>query len=148
MINLPDVTLFAFDNTPKIDETITALYTSMNGINYGAVKLVTSKEQIEEYRSRLEPDGIILEEPVMEVKNYDYYNYYWVYHVGNHIQTTHCLLIQSDGFVLFPEKWDNTWLEYDYIGAPWALVEDAYIDPFGDHQRVGNGGFCLMSKNF
>lgn len=146
MILLPDVTLFAFDNTPKIDETIRALYTSMNGIKYGSIKLVTSKEQIEQYRSQLEPDGIILEEPVIEVKNYNDYNYYWVYHVGKHIQTSHCLLIQSDGFVLFPEKWDDEWLNYDYIGAPWAVVEDAYIDPFGNHQRVGNGGFCLMSK--
>jgi hypothetical protein len=46
VINLPDVTLFAFDNTPKIDETIKALYTSMNGINYGSVKLVTSKNKL------------------------------------------------------------------------------------------------------
>ena len=146
MINLPDVTLFAFDNTPKIEETIKALYTSMSGIEYGSVKLVTSKEQIEQYRSKLEPDGIILEEPVIEVNNYNDYNYYWVYKVGEHIQTSHCLLIQSDGFVLFPEKWDNTWLKYDYIGAPWAYVEDSYVDPFGNHHRVGNGGFCLMSK--
>lgn len=146
MIQLSDVTLFAFDNTPKIDETIKALYTSMNNIKYGSVKLVTSKEQIEEYRSKLEPDGIVLEEPVIEVKNYDDYNYYWVYHVGNHIETSHCLLIQSDGFVLFPEKWDDDWLNYDYIGAPWPYTEDAFIDPFGNHHRVGNGGFCLMSK--
>ena len=108
MINLPDVTLFAFDNTPKIEETIKALYTSMSGIEYGSVKLVTSKEQIEQYRSKLEPDGIILEEPVIEVNNYNDYNYYWVYKVGEHIQTSHCLLIQSDGFVIFPEKWDNS----------------------------------------
>ena len=37
-------------------------------------------------------------------------------------------------------------MKYDYIGAPWAYVEDAYIDPFGNHHRVGNGGFSLRSK--
>jgi hypothetical protein len=37
-------------------------------------------------------------------------------------------------------------LEYDYIGAPWEYNENAYIDPFGNHQRVGNGGFSLRSK--
>ena len=26
------------------------------------------------------------------------------------------------------------------------LSESAYIDPFGNHQRVGNGGFSLRSK--
>jgi hypothetical protein len=55
-------------------------------------------------------------------------------------------LVQPDGFVLFPDKWDSDWLQYDYIGAPWAYVEDAYIDPFGNHHRVGNGGFSLRSK--
>jgi hypothetical protein len=146
MIELPEVTLFAFDNTPKIEETIQALYTSMNGIKYGDIKLVTSEEQREKYRSELETDGITLEVPYAEVNNYNDYNYYWIYHVGKHIETSHCLLIQSDGFVLFPEKWDNDWLNYDYIGAPWPYSEDAYIDPFGNHHQVGNGGFCLMSK--
>lgn len=46
MIDLPNVTLFAFDNTPKIDETIRALYTSMTGIKYGAIKLITSKNRL------------------------------------------------------------------------------------------------------
>ena len=145
-IALPNVTLFAFDNTPKIEETIRAMHTSMQGIKFGAVKLVTSSEHIEKYKSILEPDGITLEEPVMEVNDYNDYNYYWIYKIGNHIDTSHCLLVQSDGFVLFPHKWDNEWLQYDYIGAPWAVVKDCYLDPWGTPQRVGNGGFCLMSK--
>ena len=145
-IALPNVTLFAFDNTPKIEETIRAMHTSMQGIKFGAVKLVTSPEHIEKYKSVLEVDGITLEEPIMEVKDYNDYNYYWIYKIGNHIDTSHCLLVQSDGFVLFPHKWDNEWLQYDYIGAPWAVVKDCYLDPWGTPQRVGNGGFCLMSK--
>lgn len=146
MINLPDVTLFTIDTTGEIDKTLRALYTSMSGINYGAVKLVTTKEQIEKHKEHLEKDGIILEEPVIEVNNYNDYNYYVIYKLGEHIETSHCLLVQPDGFVLFPEKWDDSWLEYDYIGAPWAYVEDSYIDPFGNHHRVGNGGFSLRSK--
>jgi hypothetical protein len=90
MIELPEVTLFAFDNTPKIEETIQALYTSMNGIKYGDIKLVTSEEQREKYRSELETDGITLEVPYAEVNNYNDYNYYWIYHVGKHIETSHC----------------------------------------------------------
>jgi len=146
MINLPDVTLFTIDTTGEIDKTLRALYTSMSGINYGAVKLVTTKEQIEKHKDQLENDGIILEEPTIEVNNYNDYNYYVIYKICEHIETSHCLLVQPDGFVLFPEKWDDSWLEYDYIGAPWEYVEDSYIDPFGNHHRVGNGGFSLRSK--
>ena len=119
MINLPEVTLFSIDTTSDIEGTIRAVYTSMSGVNYGDIKLVTTKENIEKYRNELEPDGITLEEPVMEVKNYNNYNYFVIHKLHEHIDTSHCLLVQPDGFVLFPEKWQNSWLDYDYIGAPW-----------------------------
>ena len=144
MLNLPDVTLISIDN---LSGTLNGVYTSMSGINFGAVKMITTKEQIEN-NSSLVDDGIILEEPFNEIKNYNDYNHYVIYNLHNHVETTHCLLVQPDGFVLFPDKWDNNWLDYDYIGAPWAYVEDAYIDPFGNHHRVGNGGFSLRSKKF
>jgi len=148
MIDLPQVTLISVDTTPELDGTLKALYTSMSGINFGEVKLITTKDNLEKYNSELESEGIVIEESVIPITNYNEYNYYVVYKLGEHINTSHCLLVQPDGFVLFPEKWDDTWLEYDYIGAPWAYAEDAYIDPFGNHHRVGNGGFSLRSKKF
>lgn len=48
---------------------------------------------------------------------------------------THVLIIQSDGFVLNGEVWDNIFMTYDYIGAPWQY----------DGRNVGNGGFSLRS---
>ena len=146
MINLPNVTLFSVDTTSSIDDTIHALYTSMNGIEYGEVKLITLKENIEKYGSELKSDGIILEEPVIPVNNYNEYNYFIIFKLNEHIDTSHCLLVQQDGFVLCPEKWNDSWLEYDYIGAPWPWKENSYISPFGEHIRVGNGGFSLRSK--
>ena len=146
MINLPEVTLFSIDTTSDIEGTIKAVHTSMNGVNYGAIKLVTTKENIEKYRDELEPDGITLEEPVMEVKNYNHYNYFVIHKLHEHIDTSHCLLVQPDGFVLFPEKWENSWLDYDYIGAPWPWREQGFVTPFGEHIAVGNGGFSLRSK--
>ena len=147
MINLPDVTLISIDTTDDLSGTINAIHTSMSGIKFGDVKLITTKQQIQNNYS-LNNDGITLTEPVTEIKNYNDYNHYVIYNLHNHVETTHCLLVQPDGFVLFPDKWDNDWLKYDYIGAPWAYVEDAYIDPFGNHHRVGNGGFSLRSKKF
>jgi hypothetical protein len=147
MINLPNVSLVSIDTTKEIDNTLRALYTSMSGINFGVVKLIATKEQIEKNFS-IENDGITLEEPVVDIKNYNDYNHYVIHDLHNHVNTSHCLLVQPDGFVLFPEKWNNEWLKYDYIGAPWAYAEDSYIDPFGNHHRVGNGGFSLRSKKF
>jgi hypothetical protein len=147
MIELSNVTLVSIDTTDDISSTLQAVYTSMSGINFGAVKIITTKEQIEKNFS-LENDSIVFEEPVADIKGYNDYNHYVIYNLCNHVSTSHCLLVQPDGFVLFPDKWDSAWLEYDYIGAPWAYVEDAYIDPFGNHHRVGNGGFSLRSKKF
>ena len=148
MIDLNRVTLISIDTTDRIEETIQAVYTSMNGIEYGSVKIITTPENIKQYQNSLKEDGILLEEPKIEISSYNDYNYYVVYKLGEHVDTSHCLLVQQDGFVLFPEKWDNDWLNYDYIGAPWPYAEDAYIDPFGNHHRVGNGGFSLRSKKF
>ena len=145
MIELSDVTLISVDTTDNLDGTLKGIYTSMSGINFGAIKLITTKEQIEK-NPDLKEEGITLEESVREIKNYNDYNYYVIYCLHNHVETSHCLLVQPDGFVLFPDKWDNEWLKYDYIGAPWPLVKDSYIDTFGNHHQVGNGGFSLRSK--
>jgi ADP-heptose:LPS heptosyltransferase len=50
---------------------------------------------------------------------------------------SHLLIIQSDGFVLDSNQWDDDFLKYDYIGAPWQY----------DGRNVGNGGFSLRSIN-
>ena len=45
--------------------------------------------------------------------------------------------MHDDGFILNPHLWNDEFLNYDYIGAPWK--EHA-------KHRVGNGGFCLRSR--
>jgi hypothetical protein len=57
-------------------------------------------------------------------------------------EESHCLIFQWDGFPIWPKKWDDTFLDYDYIGAPW-YNPDANAEVKG---LVGNGGFCLVSK--
>ena len=59
--------------------------------------------------------------------------------------TTHCIVCQLDGYPINPSQWDESWLKYDYIGAPWPNGWLAYHGyPFDS--RVGNGGFSLRSK--
>lgn len=60
----------------------------------------------------------------------------------------HLLVCQTDGFIVNPDAWDDSWLEYDYIGAPWGLHPLHYIPPHPnvtEGNRVGNGGFSLRS---
>ena len=127
-IDLKDVTLISVDTTDDLTGTLNGVFTSMSGINYGAVKLVTTQEQIDK-NPHFADEGITAEVSVAPIKDYNDYNHYVIYHLHNHVDTSHCLLVQPDGFVLFPDKWDDSWMQYDYIGAPWAHVEDAYIDP-------------------
>jgi len=54
-----------------------------------------------------------------------------------HVEGSHVLVIQWDGFILHPELWSPEFLEYDYIGAVW---------PQHPGTPVGNGGFSLRSR--
>jgi len=146
MIDLSRVTCFAIDNTNRIEETISALYTCMNFANFGEVKLVTTPENVNKYKDECTTDGILVEGQVAPVTNIDEYNYYILYHLHQHIQTDYVLLVQDHAFIIAPKSWREDFFDYDYIGAPWPYRDRAYITPFGEHQRVGNGGFSLRSK--
>ena len=79
----------------------------------------------------------------IEPKNYCQYNEFILKHLVNYIKTDYVLIVQSDGYVVNPYIWDDNFLNFDYIGAPWPLRRQI-ID--GEDIRVGNGGFSLRSK--
>lgn len=54
--------------------------------------------------------------------------------VPKHIRGDFALSVHEDGFILDPVLWNKSFLDYDYIGAPW---------PSG---VVGNQGFCIESS--
>lgn len=58
--------------------------------------------------------------------------------LAEHVRSSHCLIIQWDGFVLNARHWKEEFLDFDYVGAPWPQ--------FGDGHDVGNGGFSLRSR--
>lgn len=56
-----------------------------------------------------------------------------------------CIIVQDDGFILNGEGIGD-YLDYDYVGAPWADVRDnAYIKQNINAEMVGNGGFSLRN---
>jgi hypothetical protein len=60
----------------------------------------------------------------------------WSSPAGIGVLASHVLHIQYDGFVLDGTRWNPSWIQYDYIGAPW---------PWHTSHNVGNGGFSLRS---
>jgi hypothetical protein len=137
MLNLENVTLVCVTSI-RVDRAIKALKYSKKDINFGSVKLLTNENVIDD------------EITVINIEKLDYENYskFIVYDLYNYIDTDYALIIQDDGFVVNSESWNNEFLKYDYIGAPWPLPNDnfSYRDPNGKLIRVGNGGFTLRSK--
>jgi hypothetical protein len=68
------------------------------------------------------------------------YNDFLINKLSEKVKTTHCLIIQADGYPINLKAWDEAFLKYDYIGAPW------YTQPWPLEKTVGNGGFSLRSK--
>lgn len=66
------------------------------------------------------------------------YSRFMLSELAPHIDTSHCLIVQWDGFILDADAWEPAFLDCDYIGAPWPQ--------FTDGHDVGNGGFSLRSR--
>jgi hypothetical protein len=132
---VPQVTLVAVDGTPNAAKTWASLRRSSASMRFGRVLLL----------STMKPDGFDeasdacewASVPPMTLKGY---NQFCLSQLHRHIETSHCLTVQSDSYILNPAAWDDRWLTYDYIGAPWPPGHT------GTEYRVGNSGFCLRSK--
>jgi glycosyltransferase involved in cell wall biosynthesis len=72
-----------------------------------------------------------------EIFSKEQYSEFIIKQIYKWVDTTHMLIFQHDGFINNWQAWDNDWLQYDYIGAPWH---------YNDGMAVGNGGFSLRSK--
>lgn len=66
------------------------------------------------------------------------YNKFMLTSLNDLITTDYVLVVQYDGMAVNGNKWDDKFLSYDYIGAPWFWHQQG--------KQVGNGGFSLRSK--
>lgn len=116
-IKLPNITLCCIGSEKYRDQQQKALDYSSQGIEFGAIKNI-----------------------IVPTYNIDDWNRAVVFDLGDYIDTEFALLVHPDGFVVHPEKWDDEFLKYDFIGAPYPLPTDdfSYRDINGVLQRVGN----------
>jgi hypothetical protein len=131
---LPQVTLVAIDGTANPAATEASLALSSSRVAFGKVLFFSVTRP--KIRSELYERCDWIEIPPMTLKGY---NQFCLAQLHKHIETSHCLTIHADSGVVNPAAWDEGWLEYDYIGAPWPPGHT------GTDYRVGNSGFCLRS---
>jgi len=138
-LTLPNVTLLAVTSV-EIEQHQISLKISSQNIEFGAVKLLSSslpekKYSDIEYVSVTPMSGSDQNRFVMK----DLHKYF---------ETSHCLFVQADSFVVNADLWKEEFLEFDYIGAPWP--NKIQINPNlilnMKENSVGAGGFSLRSR--
>jgi len=130
---LPQVTLCAADTrSPAL--AWAALQRSMQDIAFGRAVLFTHAWQPAQPVAGLEVVDIGL------LASGAAYSHFVMRRLHAFIDTPYALVTQWDGFVVDAGAWDDAFLDWDYIGAPWADQPPAL--------SVGNGGFSLRSRRF
>ncbi len=124
--HLPNVTLITFDCV-NLKQTLVATDICQKEFSFGAVKILSSI-----------PSNDPRVVPVPELLNdWQKYSEFYISQFARHVETEYALCFHPDGFILNPSAWQDDFLKYDYIGAPWYQ--------FGK-PMVGSGGFSMRSK--
>jgi hypothetical protein len=130
VLHLPDVTLCAATSV-NVEATLVALHASLAQIAFGECLLLTD--------AQVDPgDPRIRVVRIAPLRSSAAYSDFILTGLVDHVATSHCLLTQWDGHVLDATRWQQAFMDYDYIGASWPQ--------FSDGHDVGNGGFSLRSR--
>ena len=138
-LSLPNVTLLAATSV-EIEQTNFNLKISSENIEFAAVKLLSSSLPNKKF-----PNIKYISIPQMNLSDY---NRLIIEDLHKYFNTSHCLIVQADSFVVNYERWTEEFLKFDYIGAPWT--NKVQVNPKlilnMEKNLVGNGGFSLRSR--
>jgi hypothetical protein len=132
MLSLPQVTLCCVD-TRLPQMALDAMRHCMTQIAFGDAILFSRPG----HGLRDLPAGLRIVE-LKHINSIEAYSHFLIKELGQYLATSHFLIVQWDGYVLHPDMWEDTFLDFDYIGAVWPQYKDTH--------RVGNGGFSLRSR--
>jgi len=139
MKHLPEVTIVIIDCV-NVERAQLALDISCTGMSFGAVKFLTSLPTDDPRAVTIAP-----------INSIEAYSRFCLLDLYRYVETPYVLVVQYDGFILHPAAWQESFLDYDYIGAP-ILLGDWAAEKYGVPTAalgslvVGNGGFSLRSK--
>ncbi len=135
---LPNVTLFAATSV-EVEQANFNLKISSDYIEFAEIKLLSSSLPTRKHE-KIKYVSI----PSMEIFDY---NRLIIEDLYKYFNTSHCLILQSDSFVVDANLWKKEFLNFDYIGAPWPkkikINSNLILDM--EKNQVGNGGFSLRS---
>tara|TARA_Y100000590_G_C15646524_1_gene987091 strand:+ start:921 stop:1622 length:702 start_codon:yes stop_codon:yes gene_type:complete len=139
-LKLPNVTILAATSS-EVEAAQLSIRISLHNIEFGGAKLLCSSEPKKKY-----PDIEYI--PISPLNNVDSYNKLIFQNLHKYFKTSHCLIVQADGFVVNARLWNNEFLKFDYIGGPWPDKIQVNPDVLLDLKKnpVGNGGFSLRSR--
>ena len=139
-IKLSNVTLLSATSS-EIDEAQISMRISLHNIEFGKSKLLCSSPPKKKY-----PDIEYVSIPPID--SVDSYNRLIFQNLHKYFDTSHCLIVQADSFVVDSDLWKNEFLEYDYIGGPWPNKIQVNPNLLLNLEKnpVGNGGFSLRSR--
>lgn len=136
---LPDVTLVMVA-TKGVSPSVVAFQYSQLGIEFGDTLFFSHYKppMIESHQYRF----------VEAFDSVESWGQFILYDLYKYINTSHILLIHSDGFVINPDAWDDSYLNFDYIGSPFPKPKDdfSYRTPSGKLVKVGNS-VSIRSKS-
>jgi len=134
MIQMKNITLLEV-NCVDPELGVKSLLYSSKDIEFGSIKIF----------SHYKPDNLVDKIEFIQIPKltHDGFSQFCIEELTKYVNTDYALSINDDGFIINPHLWRDKFLEYDYIGAPWAPGS-----PWCSRNRVGNGGFVLKSKKF
>lgn len=144
MKHLPTVTAVIVDGRPKLDTGLVEDYRAI-------IRFAQAHFEFAAFRMLLHDVSTAF--PTCETIRIDRiddsiyhhqisYSNFILYQLHRYLDSDFLLLMQQDGFILNPEAWDDAFLTYDYLGAPWPK-DLSWVLP---GCQVGNGGFSLRSR--
>lgn len=131
---LRGVTLCAVSST-NVAATIGALEASLAEISVAEALLFTDANPTALGIAMSDTIQLI---PIERIGSSADYSRFILEQLVDHVTTSHCLIVQWDGYVTDGTRWCDEFLGYDYIGASWPQFDDGHA--------VGNGGFSLRSR--
>lgn len=146
MIKLNNVTLLGIDGAGNRPLVTKAIKLSKKDIIFGDCILLSPNNCYNDL-----DDIKHIEIPKL---SYIQWNRFVIKELYKFIQTQYYLFVDIDGFVINSNLWDDQFLDYDYVGAPWFdSIGNPHINYCIDEgipceNNVGNGGFTLRSKKF
>jgi hypothetical protein len=131
-LSLPNLTLIIVDCV-DYDRAIMSFDHCSSYINFGQAKLLTHFD--------IDSPEVV---KIPKINNIEEYGDFMLYEIYKYCDTDMMMVAQWDGFIKNMELWDDRFMNYDYIGAPWP--PRILFPGVPSHFNVGNGGFSIRSK--